>query len=89
MGNAHAGRALPARIQGWVAAAGSACQGSPTGAGLHWLNLNIPGHRHTQQALTLQYLERFESMVTHSIIKVTRSIANCMLSVLLTDHKRR
>lgn len=47
MGNAHAGRVLPAGIQAWVAAAGSACQGSLSGARLHWLNLNIPGHRHT------------------------------------------
>lgn len=60
MGNAHAGRVLPARIQGWVAAAGSACQGSPTGARLHWLNLNIPGHRHTAS---------FNSSISGEILK--------------------
>lgn len=43
---------------------GSACQGSPARAVLHPLNLNIPGHRHTRQALTPQSLERFESTVT-------------------------
>lgn len=47
--------------RGW-SAAGSVCQAFP----LHQLNLNIPGHGQIRQALTLQYLERFESIVTHS-----------------------